>query len=66
MYRKKWVIHIDRISREKANGASVNVGVHPSKVRDTWNYSEVHVLCMLGAVGRDCEAQVRQRSSQDS
>ena len=32
VYRKKWVIHIDRISREKANGASVNVGVHPSKV----------------------------------
>lgn len=26
------MIHIDRISREKANGASVNVGVHPSKV----------------------------------
>jgi large subunit ribosomal protein L26e len=30
-YRKKFVIHIDRISREKANGATVNVGIHPSK-----------------------------------
>jgi len=30
-YRKKFVIHIDRINREKANGASVNVGIHPSK-----------------------------------
>lgn len=28
------MIHIDRISREKANGASVQVGVHPSKVSD--------------------------------
>jgi ribosomal protein uL24 len=32
VYRKKFVIHIDRINREKANGASVNVGIHPSKV----------------------------------
>nr|QAA11218.1 ribosomal protein L26 [Pseudellipsoidion edaphicum] len=32
VYRKKFVIHIDRINREKANGATVNVGIHPSKV----------------------------------
>ena len=32
VYRKKWVIHIERIQREKANGATVNVGIHPSKV----------------------------------
>ncbi len=31
-YRKKWVIHIERITREKVNGATVNVGVDPSKV----------------------------------
>merc|ERR1711894_578106 len=31
-YRKKFVIYIERIQREKANGASVNVGIHPSKV----------------------------------
>lgn len=31
-YRKKFVVHIERIQREKANGASVNVGIHPSKV----------------------------------
>mmetsp|Transcript_7871 Transcript_7871/g.13599 ORF Transcript_7871/g.13599 Transcript_7871/m.13599 type:complete len:144 (-) Transcript_7871:152-583(-) len=30
-YRKKWVIHIERITREKVNGATVNVGVDPSK-----------------------------------
>ena len=33
VYRKKWVVHIDRIQREKANGASVPVGIHPSKVQ---------------------------------
>ncbi|XP_033119392.1 60S ribosomal protein L26-like [Anneissia japonica] len=32
VYRKKFVIHIERIQREKANGAQVNVGIHPSKV----------------------------------
>jgi large subunit ribosomal protein L26e len=33
-YRAKWVIHIDKITREKANGATVHVGIHPSNVRD--------------------------------
>ncbi|XP_064630366.1 large ribosomal subunit protein uL24-like [Lineus longissimus] len=32
VYRKKFVIHIERIQRDKANGATVNVGIHPSKV----------------------------------
>ncbi|KNA16590.1 hypothetical protein SOVF_087860 [Spinacia oleracea] len=31
-YRKKFVIHIDRITREKVNGSVVNVGIHPSNV----------------------------------
>ncbi|XP_060078577.1 large ribosomal subunit protein uL24-like [Ylistrum balloti] len=32
VYRKKFVVHIERIQREKANGASVHVGIHPSKI----------------------------------
>ena len=32
VYRKKYVIHIERIQREKANGATVPVGIHASKV----------------------------------
>ncbi|KAL1115537.1 hypothetical protein AAG570_007566 [Ranatra chinensis] len=32
VYRKKFVVFIERIQREKANGASVYVGIHPSKV----------------------------------
>merc|ERR1739847_156539 len=32
VYRKKWVLHIERVQREKANGAAVSVGIHPSKV----------------------------------
>lgn len=31
-YRKKYVLYIERIQREKANGQSVFIGIHPSKV----------------------------------
>lgn len=31
-YRKKFCVYIERIQREKANGASVYVGIHSSKV----------------------------------
>jgi large subunit ribosomal protein L26e len=32
VYRRKWVIHVERITREKVNGATVAVGLDPSKV----------------------------------
>ena len=32
VYRKKFVIHVERVVREKANGASVPIGVDASKV----------------------------------
>ena len=32
VYRKKFVIHVERVYREKPNGATVNVGIHPSNV----------------------------------
>ena len=32
VYRKKWVLHVERIQSEKANGAIVNVGIPASKV----------------------------------
>ncbi|KAN0083743.1 Translation protein SH3-like domain containing protein [Elaphomyces granulatus] len=32
VYRLKYVIHIERIVREKSNGQSVPIGIHPSKV----------------------------------
>ena len=30
MYRLKYVIHVERVAREKVNGQSVPVGIHPS------------------------------------
>lgn len=35
VYRKKYVIHIERIVRDKANSAQVNTGIHPSNVQIT-------------------------------
>ncbi|KAI9280759.1 translation protein SH3-like domain-containing protein [Sporodiniella umbellata] len=32
VYRKKWVIHIDRVAREKVNGATAPIGISASKV----------------------------------
>lgn len=31
VYRKKYVIHIERVQREKANGTTVHMGLHPSR-----------------------------------
>lgn len=32
VYRLKFLVHIERVSREKSNGQSVPIGIHPSKV----------------------------------
>ncbi|KAF7792969.1 hypothetical protein EIP86_004074 [Pleurotus ostreatoroseus] len=32
VYRKKWVIHVDRVQRDKSNGSTTPIGIHPSKV----------------------------------
>ncbi|PPQ63090.1 hypothetical protein CVT24_005945 [Panaeolus cyanescens] len=32
VYRKKWVIHVDRVHRDKSNGATASIGIHPSNV----------------------------------
>ncbi|KMT15097.1 hypothetical protein BVRB_3g062180 [Beta vulgaris subsp. vulgaris] len=31
-YRKKWVIYIEQVTRNKINGLTVQVGIHPSNV----------------------------------
>jgi len=32
VYRRKFCIHVERVTRDKANGGTVNVGIHPSNV----------------------------------
>ncbi len=35
VYRKKYVIHVERLIRDKANSAQVPIGIHPSNVQIT-------------------------------
>lgn len=35
VFRKKFVIHVERVTREKNNGTPVQVGIHPSQVAIT-------------------------------
>ena len=32
VYRKKWVIHVEGVKREKTNGQSIPIGINPSNV----------------------------------
>ena len=34
VYRKKWVIHIDKLTKNKANGAPYQLPIHPSSIRN--------------------------------
>merc|ERR1712077_58432 len=60
-YRKKFRVYIERIQREKANGASVPVGIHPSKVvivklkmdKDRKAIVERRAKGRLAALGKD-------------
>jgi len=66
VYRKKWVIHIERIQREKANGASVPVGLNPSKVEITKLYldNDRRKLIKRRAAGRAGESNKGKISQQ--
>jgi len=35
VYRKRWVVYIERVTREKVNGASAPVGISPSNLAIT-------------------------------
>ena len=58
VYRKKYVIYIERVQREKANGTTVHVGIHPSKVwpgTAQWQWAcSIAFLLELLAVGTVC------------
>eukprot|EP00921_Rhytidocystis_pertsovi_P004615 GHVQ01008008.1.p1 GENE.GHVQ01008008.1~~GHVQ01008008.1.p1 ORF type:complete len:142 (+),score=17.55 GHVQ01008008.1:146-571(+) len=35
VYRKKWVVHLDRLHRDKANGEQVPIGIRANKLKIT-------------------------------
>ena len=60
VYRLKYLIHIERVSREKSNGQSVPIGIHPSKVVITKLKTDKDREKILERVGKGRE-EVKER-----
>lgn len=65
VYRLKYLIHIERVSREKSNGQSVPIGVHPSKVVVTKLKLDKDRENILQRVGKGRETSKEQRAKKD-
>ncbi|CAF1621898.1 unnamed protein product, partial [Adineta ricciae] len=71
VYRKKFVVHVERITREKANGNTVHIGIHPSKVqitklkldRDRKRILDRRSKSKLAAKGKHTEESIQQTSA---
>jgi large subunit ribosomal protein L26e len=57
VYRLKYAIHIERVVREKSNGQSVPLGIHPSKVIITKLKLDKDRESLLERVGKGREAR---------
>ncbi|KAJ9613296.1 60S ribosomal protein L26A [Cladophialophora chaetospira] len=64
VYRLKYLIHIERVSREKSNGQSVPLGVHPSKVVVTKLKLDKDREKILERIGKGREA-VKSKKSEE-
>ncbi|CAI9102827.1 OLC1v1001175C1 [Oldenlandia corymbosa var. corymbosa] len=63
VYRKKWVIHIERITREKVNGSTVNVGIHPSNVVITKLHLDKDCMSLLDRKAKGCAAADKDKGT---
>uniref|UniRef100_A0A8I3W5Q0 Endoplasmic reticulum-Golgi intermediate compartment protein n=1 Tax=Callithrix jacchus TaxID=9483 RepID=A0A8I3W5Q0_CALJA len=59
VYRKKYVIYIERVQREKANGTTVHVGIHPSK---SYHYHVGDLFSLLLSLLANCNSGPTQPS----
>jgi large subunit ribosomal protein L26e len=64
VYRLKWVIHVERVTRDKVNGQSIPVGIHPSNVVVTklkLDKDREDILARI-KVGRELRAKSKGKS----
>jgi large subunit ribosomal protein L26e len=61
VYRLKYIIHVERVSREKSNGQNVPIGIHPSKCSVTKLKMDKDRESLLERVGKGREAINEQR-----
>jgi len=57
VYRKKYVIHVERIQKEKSNGSTVMLGVHPSKCSSTKLHLDPDRTKLLERKNRSADAK---------
>ena len=64
VYRLKYVIHVERVSREKSNGQSVPLGIAPSKVVISKLKLDKDRESILERVkkGREAKAELKEKS----
>ena len=62
VYRRKWVIHIERIQREKVNGQTIPVGINPSKVAIVSLKTDKDRLGLLKRKAENKEASAAHRA----
>ena len=65
VYRLKYVVHVERVSREKSNGQSVPIGIHPSKCVITKLKMDKDRENILERVGKGREEAKERREARD-
>lgn len=65
VYRLKYLIHVERLNREKSNGQSVPVGIHPSKVVITKLKTDKDRESILDRISKGREAHSKRRAGNE-
>eukprot|EP00471_Norrisiella_sphaerica_P007085 CAMPEP_0184491110 /NCGR_PEP_ID=MMETSP0113_2-20130426/19634_1 /TAXON_ID=91329 /ORGANISM="Norrisiella sphaerica, Strain BC52" /LENGTH=116 /DNA_ID=CAMNT_0026875325 /DNA_START=53 /DNA_END=403 /DNA_ORIENTATION=+ len=65
VYRKKYVIHIDHVNRDKNNGASVMLGISPSNVIITKLHLDPDRRSLLGRKNKAAMSKGEKVSQKD-
>ncbi|EAS28588.3 60S ribosomal protein L26 [Coccidioides immitis RS] len=63
VYRLKYVVHVERVTREKSNGQSVPIGIHPSKVVITKLKLDKDRESILERMGKGRETRAKTASA---
>eukprot|EP00919_Chromeraceae_sp_WS-2016_P016980 GHVR01040587.1.p1 GENE.GHVR01040587.1~~GHVR01040587.1.p1 ORF type:complete len:141 (+),score=7.74 GHVR01040587.1:589-1011(+) len=69
VYRKKWVIHIDKLTKTKANGAPYQLPIHPSnvaivKMKEQKDRTSRILKVAAGVAARKGKAEKKVRSTE--
>ncbi|KAL6719537.1 60S ribosomal protein L26A [Lecanora helva] len=66
VYRLKYVIHVERVAREKSNGQSVPLGIAPSKVMITKLKLDKDRENILERISKGREAKAKRKEKESS